>query len=651
MPTDQTPKQLVAQRLKDATNILVTVGHNPGVDELSAALALTLILDKLGKTPTAVFSGDIPPAIEFLEPGKTFDTNVDSLRDFIIALDKEKADRLRYKVEGDVVRVFITPYKTTITEKDLTFSQGDFNVDLIVAFGVEQREDLDAAITAHGRILHDAAIVTINQLPGGSSLGEIDWTDTEASSLCEMLMTLTEALQSGLLDQPIATAILTGLVSATDRFRNEKTSPKVMTMAAQLMAAGANQQLIAEKLEAAETVSSGKLNNESAGDKEGAGEEKAPKKNNDGEMKVEHEESDEATVQSVDGEAKDAADRKADEVASEESAEAIEEAKEELKEITDKKLPQVAAESTEKPEAKTSSWRNAPVPTMGGTLNATTEEAEEENRKREEDTKNHVILSHDEPALGDQGETASVLNATVLPPTEPSVGDIFTEFPMKDDVPALEQTGSVLKTETASPETSAPALASTPPSVPAPAPPMPAMTFEETPLPTAPAPAPVVQPNPTLADLSQQTQATAPAPAPVVDPEAAALETARAAVDAALGTQPFNPAGQPLVATGAQPLGTIDHVETPLVIPDTAPAPTPSPAVVPPADQTIAPPPLPLPPLPDFSTLPPLPGAPVETPPLATPNFGLPEQPESNAMFPASAPTSGDPGQFKLPGQ
>ena len=36
MPTDQTPKQLVAQRIKDATNILVTVSRNPSVDELSA---------------------------------------------------------------------------------------------------------------------------------------------------------------------------------------------------------------------------------------------------------------------------------------------------------------------------------------------------------------------------------------------------------------------------------------------------------------------------------------------------------------------------------------------------------------------------------------------------------------------------------------
>src|SRR5690242_11764953 len=177
MQTEPNAKQQIVERIKNSTNILVTVGRDPSVDALSAALGLTLMLNRLDKHATAVFSGDVPPAITFLEPNKTFENTVDSLRDFIIALDKEKADRLRYKVEDDVVRIFVTPYKTVITEKDLKFSQGDFNVELIVALGVEKREDLDLAITAHGRILHDATVVTINAEGGKSSLGAIDWTD------------------------------------------------------------------------------------------------------------------------------------------------------------------------------------------------------------------------------------------------------------------------------------------------------------------------------------------------------------------------------------------------------------------------------------------------------------------------------------------
>ncbi|MGB3008972.1 MAG: hypothetical protein WBB33_01280 [Candidatus Saccharimonadales bacterium] len=242
-------KSLIVDKIKNSTTILLTVSRDPSVDALAAALSFSLMLNKLDKRATAVFSGAIPPAITFLEPEKNFEGTVDSLRDFIIALNKEKADRLRYKVEGDVVRIYITPYKTDLSEKDLEFSYGDFNVDLVIALGVDRQDDLDGAISAHGRILHDATVATINNRDVKSSLGTIDWSDGRASSLCEMLMSLSEALGSNLLDEQIATGLLTGIVSSTDRFSNAKTTPRVMTMSAQLMAAGAHQQLIAEQLE------------------------------------------------------------------------------------------------------------------------------------------------------------------------------------------------------------------------------------------------------------------------------------------------------------------------------------------------------------------------------------------------------------------
>ena len=123
-------KQQIVERIKQANNILVTVSNNPSVDQLAACIGLTLLLNKMEKHATAIFSGKVPSTLEFLQPQKTIETNTDSLQDFIISLDKNKADKLRYKVEDQVVRVFITPYKTSISEKDLVFSHGDFNVEV-----------------------------------------------------------------------------------------------------------------------------------------------------------------------------------------------------------------------------------------------------------------------------------------------------------------------------------------------------------------------------------------------------------------------------------------------------------------------------------------------------------------------------------------
>lgn len=241
-------KNELVDKIKSATNILVTVSRDPSVDQLASLLGLTILLNKQGKHAAAVFSGKVPSTLEFLKPEETFEKNTDSLRDFIIALDKNKADKLRYKVEDNVVRIFITPYKTSITEDDFEFSQGDFNVDLVIAIGVLKQDDLDEAIVSHGRILHDATVTSItNQV--NSELGTINWHAPEASCLSEMVTKLAQSIGSDLIDEQIATAFLTGIVSETNRFSNEKTSSDTMSASALLMSAGANTQLVASKLQ------------------------------------------------------------------------------------------------------------------------------------------------------------------------------------------------------------------------------------------------------------------------------------------------------------------------------------------------------------------------------------------------------------------
>lgn len=247
MENSENPKNQLVQKLKDANNILVTVSTNPTVDQLSAAIGLTLYLTKLKKHATTVFSGQIPSTIDFLKPEETIETNTDSLRDFIISLDKNKADKIRYKVEDAMVKIFITPYRTSIDEDDLIFSQGDFNVDVVVALGVQNRDDIDQAIMAHGRILHDAVVATVN-LSMASDIGTINWTNPQASSLCEMIVTVTDLLKTNFLDGQIATSLLTGIIAETQRFSNEKTTSTTMTISAKLLAAGANQQLVSTRL-------------------------------------------------------------------------------------------------------------------------------------------------------------------------------------------------------------------------------------------------------------------------------------------------------------------------------------------------------------------------------------------------------------------
>lgn len=668
-------KQQIVERIKQSTNILVTVSSNPSVDSLSAALGLTLMLNKMDKHATAVFSGAVPPAIKFLEPNKTFEHNVDSLRDFIIALDKEKADRLRYKVENDVVKIFITPYRTTITEKDLQYSQGDFNVELIIALGVEKREELDSAITAHGRILHDATVVTVNAANQKSSLGSIDWQDGQASSLSEMLVALSEALQSNILDQQISTALLTGIVAATERFSNQHTSPRVMTMAAQLMAAGANQQLIANNLRAASVEA--KVATSGGPEKIPAeGSAKVKQENKDanganGEMLIKHEDAQNAqplpespALPPVAPPAPVPAPELEPEIPVAPPADngfgdlkrALEEEThkedEESKDVASATAsPDKATINAAQPEPSRDdkskdkdsyitskpSWmgRNVQPPTLGGTLNATSEEALESKMRQEEDQRNHALLTHGNPV--DTKPAAAPAAPVPAPAPAPQPEPVAQPAPAMPPLPT--------------PVELPPAPAPTPPPAPQPEPTPPQAPAQ----PSAPLMDAVpLKTEPSIEQLEQEAKAHSAQPAsPVHD-----LDAARAAVNEALASQPFDPSGHPAEASGAQPFPVAPPAPLEPTLADAqqmneqlanlqmpaAPAPVPNPNPMP--NPTGAPaqlptpslPPLPpVPPLPDFNMLPPAPG--------------VPPQPPQAPQTPPADQGTGDPAQFKIPGQ
>lgn len=595
---DSKVKKQIIDKIKESNSVLVALNNSPTVDELSAALGLTLAINKIDKHATAVFSGDIPTAISFLEPEKTFENSVLSLQDFIIALDKDKADHLRYKVDGDMVKIFITPYRTTIDEGDLEFSQGDYNVDFVVAIGVQDANSLDKALQSHGQILQDATVASI-ELGDASGLGSITWSDKNASSYCEILASLVKDLSAdkSVLDEQISTALLTGIVAATDRFSNAKTSSRVMTIAADLMAAGANQQLIAVQLEQAEAISApapAANAQKSQPIPEDVTPAEAPvaaqPKAADGELDIRHD---------YRGDVDQVTEQVAEDNQSEAASEAESELNRQLAPTAAPALPPVqpAVDYEETPLQGAAHQSNIPQiePSFGGTLNATTEEAAISARHDLERDQNRTILSHDTGQyMTGQPSYQSPLSAAsdTAQANEPHVRDIFADTPAPAVLPAPAPSVHDLHVE----------------------------PVESAVLPSALPPLPSAQPAISLPPLSD---AAAPALQPVnsTEPTLAEIDAQNRSHEELLGDvhAVFN--DQP-----AQTASTL--------------------------------PPLPpLPPMPDMSTLPPLPGA---TPAFSTADHttfgtapGILAEPLGSTLPPAPAATEqakADPGQFKIPG-
>jgi nanoRNase/pAp phosphatase (c-di-AMP/oligoRNAs hydrolase) len=101
---------------------------------------------------------------------------------------------------------------------------------------------MDKIVEQNPTIFDGLHLINIDYHRINEQFGSVNYVDQNASSVCEMLVSLFESLEQGIIDESIATALYTGITSATHNFTIPDTTAKSMTVAAQMLAAGAKQQ-------------------------------------------------------------------------------------------------------------------------------------------------------------------------------------------------------------------------------------------------------------------------------------------------------------------------------------------------------------------------------------------------------------------------
>jgi hypothetical protein len=246
---DLTPKQQASEAIRQANTILVTTGQHPSVDQVAAVLALAAILRKQQKKVTAIISDTIPVNLDFMPVGD-IDKDLAGLRDFILQVDlsRSEVDSLKYTVEGGKLNINLTPFKGGFEPRDVTFAYGSYHYDIAIVVGVPTRARLDRVFTQNPELLQTVPLINIDFHRSNEQYGAVNLIDGQAASLSEMLVALSESLQGGMIDENIATILLAGIIASTDRFTATHTTAKALTVAAQMMAAGAKQQTIVKAL-------------------------------------------------------------------------------------------------------------------------------------------------------------------------------------------------------------------------------------------------------------------------------------------------------------------------------------------------------------------------------------------------------------------
>jgi len=264
MPTELTPKQQWSEQLKTAKRVLILTHANPDGDAVGSSLALKLGLEKLGKEVTVAASGDISAVFEFLPAIGSLTGELNLQKDLLVMIDESQAkvgNISLKRVSDKKLIVVVTPKDGVLSPANVRIEEGTFQTDLIIVLDCANLDRIGTIYEQNPSLFYDVPVVNIDHHVGNPNFGKINIVDTAASSTAEILVSLMEAMvkEGPAFDADIATCLLTGLLTDTGSFQNQNTTPKSLTVAAQLVAAGARQQDIVRRLFRTRTLSTLRL--------------------------------------------------------------------------------------------------------------------------------------------------------------------------------------------------------------------------------------------------------------------------------------------------------------------------------------------------------------------------------------------------------
>lgn len=254
------PKQQFIDLVNKSTNPLILTHQRPDGDALGSLLALQMVLKKMGKQVSAICVDPVPQVFSFLPNSTLVSREFSGTRDFVISVDAAeiKPDKVFYKVENNKLNIVITPKNGQFKPEMVTIADGNFKYDLIIVLDSTDPERLGISFEAHPDLFYETPVINIDHHPGNDSFGAVNIVDLTATSTSEILVSLIEALGQKF-DPDMATALLTGITTDTGSFQNANTTPKSLTIAAQLVAAGGRQQEIVKNIYKTRSLSTLKL--------------------------------------------------------------------------------------------------------------------------------------------------------------------------------------------------------------------------------------------------------------------------------------------------------------------------------------------------------------------------------------------------------
>ncbi len=258
-----TIQQQISSLVREHKNILVCLPAKPTTDAIASGLAIYGVLQKLGKQAKVVAAGfALPDNHKFLPKSDEISHELSALKKFIVSVDisKTSVQDINYDIQNGRLNVYITPKAGYLDTRDVSTSSGDYEFDLIIVLDSRDLASLGKIFEDNAEFFHHTPMINIDHHPANEQFGQVNYVHVTATSISEIIFELLEHLDSGeLLDEYMATHLLTGIISKTKSFKTNTVTPRSLAIASHLIASGARREEIVKNLYQTKTMPALKL--------------------------------------------------------------------------------------------------------------------------------------------------------------------------------------------------------------------------------------------------------------------------------------------------------------------------------------------------------------------------------------------------------
>ena len=250
-------------------NILISFPIDWNGDAIASSLAMYLYLKKIGKN-VEIGAEKMQKNNNFKIPAESFKflpafseikNSLENLMKFVVSLDlsNTKVSHVKYTIEDNKLNFIISPQNGFFTNDDIKSSMSGFKYDLIITLNTHDLESLGRIYDNNIDFFYKTNIINIDHSPENEEFGQLNIINLNAVSTSEVVYNLFFDHKKELIDEQIATCLLTGIIFKTKSFKTNNLTPQTLKVSSDLIELGAKREEIVSNLYRSRSLNTLKL--------------------------------------------------------------------------------------------------------------------------------------------------------------------------------------------------------------------------------------------------------------------------------------------------------------------------------------------------------------------------------------------------------